>query len=145
MAISFTNNWKNILDKLTNIFRDEYGNTLPVFVGNQDNTPGNQYIRLDPVGSSLIGYALNSQNREFDIIISYVFTSPNVKKTALEHILRFTERTKALIQTNMIMTLSDSTKAINCRLDSEDLNTGGSENTYVVTWAWKCEHQSNFS
>ena len=102
MAISFTNNWKNILDELTSILRSEYGNSLPVFVGDQDNTSGSQYIRLDPVGSSLIAYASNSQNREFDIIMSYVFTSPNVKKTALEHILRFTERTKALIQTTII-------------------------------------------
>ena len=144
MAISFTNNWKNILDKLTSILRDEYGNSLPVFVGGQDTAPGNQYIRLDPVGSSLMAYASNSQNREFDIIMSYVFTSPNVKKTALEHILRFTERTKALIQTNMIMTLSDSTKAIDCRVDECNLNQGD-ENEYVVVWSWKCLHVGNMS
>lgn len=145
MAISFENNWKNILDKLTSVLRDEYGNTMPIFTGEQDNAPGNQYIRLDPIGSSLMGYSLNSQNREFEIIISYVSASANVKKTALEHILRFTERTKAVVQSNMSMVLSDGTRAINCRLDSEVLDSGTGDNSYIVTWSWKCEHQSNFS
>ena len=145
MAISFENNWKNILDQLAKVFRDEYGNSLPVFIGDQDNSPGSQYVRIDPISSSLIGYSSNSQNRAFDISISYVVTNPNVKKAALDNILRITERTKALIQANMNMTLSDGSRAINCRLDSEVLNAGGSENTYIVSWSWSCEHQSNFS
>ena len=33
MAITPINNWKNILDKLKNKLRSEFGNTLPVFVG----------------------------------------------------------------------------------------------------------------
>jgi len=50
-----------------------------------------------------------------------------------------------LIQNNMIMTLSDNTRAVNCRLQTEALDAGAGDNTYVVQWSWQCEHQSNFS
>ena len=56
MAVSFTNNWKNILDKLRSVLRSEYGNTLPVFVGDEDSAASSQYIRLDPQGSELSEY-----------------------------------------------------------------------------------------
>jgi len=45
---TFENNWKNILDKLRSVLRTEYGNTLPVFVGDEDSAASSQYIRLDP-------------------------------------------------------------------------------------------------
>ena len=143
MAVSFTNNWKNILDKLRSILRTEYGGTLPIYIGSEDSNAGTQYIRLDPVGSDLIEYSVSSEMREFTINIYYVFGGANVKKTALDHVLRFVSRTEALIHDNMSMTLTDSTKAFNCRFESTDLNTDEEESTYVVQWIWKCQHLGN--
>ena len=105
MAVSFTNNWKNILDKLRNVLRTEYGNTVPVFIGDEEANAGSQFIRLEPVGSELSEFNQTSEIREFTINIYYVFSGANVKKTALDHILRFVSRTEALIHDNISMPL----------------------------------------
>ena len=143
MAVTFTNNWKNILDKLRNVLRTEYGGTLPIYIGAEETTAGNQFIRLDPIGSELSEYNTNSETREFTINVYYVFSGANVKKTALDNVLRFVSRTEALIHDNMAMTLTDSTRAFNCRFESTDLNTDEEESTYVVQWVWKCQHLGN--
>ena len=144
MAITFTNNWKNILDKLGNIFRTEFGNSLQVCIGNED-MDSNSYIRFVPVSSNLDGYMVSSETRTFTVLMVYVFKNPNVKKRALDHVLRFVSRIEALVHDNIAMTLADSTRAFNCRLNSTQLDTGGDENTYVVNWTWQCQHQSNLS
>ena len=137
---TFENNWKNILDKLRSVLRSEYGNTLPVFIGDEDSAASSQYIRLDPQGSELSEYNATSELREFTVNIFYVFSGANVKKTALAHILRFVSRTEALIHDNISMTLADNTSAINCRLESTELGTDEEENIYIVNWVWKCQH-----
>ena len=145
MPVTFTNNWKNILDKLRSILRAEYGNTLPVFVGDEDSSTSSQYIRLDPQGSELMDYMVTSEMREFTLNVFYVFSGVNVKKTALDHILRFVSRTEAVIHDNLIMTLSDSSKAIDCKFESTELGTDEEENVYIVSWVWKCQHTGNFN
>ena len=140
MAVTFTNNWKNILDKLRSILRTEYGGALPIYIGAEESNAGNQYIRLEPDGSVLSEYNINSETREFTINFYYVFSGANVKKTALDHVLRFVSRTEALIHDNMTMTLTDSTNAFNCRFESTELGTDEVENVYIVNWVWKCQH-----
>jgi len=140
MPVTFTNNWKNILDKLRNVLRSEYGNTLPVFVGDEDSAASSQYIRLDPQGSVLSEYSVTSEMREFTVNVFYVFSGANVKKTALDHILRFVSRTEALIHDNISMELSDGSSAFNCRFESTELGTDEEENVYIVNWVWKCQH-----
>ena len=145
MPVSFTNNWKNILDKLRNVLRTEYGGTLPIYIGAEESNAGTQFIRLEPVGSELTEYSVNSEMREFTINVYYVFGGANVKKTALDHVLRFVSRTEALIHDNITMALGDSpaTEAFNCRFESTDLNTDEEESTYVVQWVWKCQYLGN--
>ena len=137
---TFENNWKNILDKLRSVHRNEYGNTLPVFIGDEDAATSSQYIRLDPQGSELTEYNVDSEIREFTINVFYVFSGANVKKTALDHILRFVSRTEALIHDNAAMTLAESSSAFNCRFESTELGTDEVENVYIVNWVWKCQH-----
>ena len=145
MATSFTNNWKNILDKLENIFKTEFKGAMRVYVGASVDA-GNQYIRLDPVGSDLIQYNASSETREFSIAITYHFRDANIKTRALDHILRYVSRIESLIHDYMTMTLSDtnSTRAFNCRMDSCSLNQGD-ESEYMVVWDYKCMHMSNIS
>ena len=140
MAVSFTNNWKNILDKLRSVLRTEYGITVPVFIGDEEANAGSQFIRLEPVGSELLEYMATSETREFTVNVYYVFSGANVKKTALDHILRFVSRTEALIHDNISMTLADSSDAFNCRFESTELGTDEEENVYIVSWIWKCQH-----
>ena len=144
MAISFTNNWKNILDKLRNVLRTEYKNSVPVYIGGEDANAGSQYIRLEPEGSDLMSYNVTSETREFTINIYYVFSGANVKKTALDHILRFVSRTEALIHDNGSMDLDEGT-AHDCRFQSTELGTDEEENVYIVSWVWQCTLMGNIS
>ena len=144
MAVTFTNNWKNILDKLRSVLRTEYAGTLPVYIGAEESNAGTQYIRLDPIGSELSEYNINSETREFTINCFYVFSgAQNIKGGSLDHVLRYVSRIEALIHDNVAMTLSDTTKAFNCRFETTELNTDESESTYVVEWVYKCQHLGN--
>lgn len=72
MAISFTNNWKNILDKLESILRTEFKGALPVYRGDKTTT-ATQFLRLVPTGSDLVEFSTNSESREYRIEILYYF------------------------------------------------------------------------
>ena len=136
MAITFTNNWKNILDKLESILKTEFKGAMPVFRGNPTNV-GNQYLRLEPLGSSLIEYNASSELREFDIEMTYHFRDPNMKKNSLDHVFRQVSRIEALIHDNTATTLSD------VNLSSCDLDVGDSDSEYVVSWDLSCQHLAN--
>ena len=143
MAVSFTNNWKNILDKLESTLRTEYKGALPVYTGNKAPA-GSTYLQLNPVGSELLEYNVSSETREFTIQILYYFLEANVRDSALDHILRTVSRIEALIHDNTVMTLSDSSQAFNCRMQSTELNAG-EDDMYVVEWDYKCMHLGNIS
>lgn len=140
MAITFVNNWKNILDKLRSVLRTEFKKSIPVYIGNEDVRASTQYIRLEPVSNTLVDYNSSKNLKEYTVIIEYVFSGANVKKTVLDNILRVIERTQHLINDNTTMTLADSTNAFDCKLEESELNTDESEGLYVSTWNWTCLH-----
>ena len=142
MPITFTNNWKNILDKLESILRTEFKGAIPVYRG-KEVSAGNQFLRLDPLGSDLIEYNFSSELREYSIEITYHFRDPNIRKPALEHIFRQVSRIEALIHDNTAATLSDSTNLFNINLSSCDLDVGDSDSEYVVSWDLSCQLVSN--
>ena len=142
MPVTFTNNWKNILDKLRSILRTEFKGALPVYIGDEGQE-GSQYVRLDPVGSEMLEYNVTSESREFTINVFYYFAEHNIKKTALDHVLRYTSRIEALIHDNITMTLTDSTEAFNCRLETTELNPDEESGVYMVQWEYKCQHLGN--
>ena len=143
MAVSFTNNWKNILDKLEGTLRTEFKGALPVYTGNKAPA-GSTYLQLSPVGSELLEYNVTSETREFTIQILYYFLEANVRDSALDHILRTVSRIEALIHDNMAMTLTDNSNLFNCRMQSTELNAGD-EDMYIVEWEYKCMHLGNIS
>ena len=143
MAVTFTNNWKNILDKLESILETEFKGALPVYKGNSIPKGVNQALQLIPTGSVLLEYNVTSETREFSITVRFIFAEVNVKESALDHILRYVSRIEALIHDNVAMTLSDSSNAFNCRFESTDLNTDNESGVYVTEWAWKCQHLGN--
>ena len=143
MAVNFTNNWKNILDKLESILETEFKGALPVYKGKDIPKGANQALQLIPTGSVLTEYNATSETREFSVTVRYVFADANVNERALDHILRQISRIEALIHDNVVMTLSDSSNAFNCRFESTDLNTDDESGIYVTEWAWKCQHLGN--
>ena len=144
MPVTFTNNWKNILDKLRNILRNEFKGALPVFIGDE-GSEGTQYLRLDPAGSEFIEYMHSSESREYTVSVFFVFAEKNIKKTALDHVLRYVSRIEALIHDNVTMTLADSTQAYNCRFDTTEIDADDESGAYVVQWEYKCQHTGNIS
>ena len=79
MAVNFTNNYKNILDKLRDILRTEFKGTLPVYIGHEQKVQGTQYLRLDPIGSDLIEYNNTSELREFTVDMYFYFSAQALK------------------------------------------------------------------
>ena len=77
MAVNFTNNFKNILDKLRNTIRTEFKGALPVYIGHETNQAGAQFLRLDPVGSELLEYMASAELREscWNSLYYFVFVS----------------------------------------------------------------------
>ncbi len=143
MAVTFTNNWKNILDKLESILETEFKGALPVYKGNTVPKGVNQALQLVPTGSVLSEYSVSSEMREFSVTRRFIFAEVNVKESALDHILRYVSRIEALIHDNIAMTLTDSTEAFNCRLETTELNADEESGVYITEWAWKCQHLGN--
>ena len=145
MPVTFTSNFKNILDKLRNILRTEFKNALPVYIGHESTQASSQFMRLDPIGSELITYMASAEQREYTVNMYYYFLDKNIKKTSLDHVLRYTSRIEALIHDNTSTTLTDSSNLYNCRIDSTSLNALNEENEYVVEMVWKGQHTGNIS
>ena len=144
-VVTFTNNWKNILDALESILETEFKGALPVYKGDTIPAGVNQALQLIPTGSVLSDYNTTSETREFTIEVRFIFNEANVKETALDHILRQVSRIEALIHDNVTMTLSDSSSAFNCRFESTELNADEESGIYVVEWEYKCQHLGNIA
>ena len=144
MATSFTNNWKNILDKLQSIIRSEFKNALPTYRGFDNEPTGSQYLRLIPTGSDLLGYNVSSETREFSINMMLHFKSANIKEKAIDHIFRLVSRLESLIVDNIAMTLADSSNLFNCRIESTSFDSTNPEE-HIVTLDFKGVHMGNIS
>ena len=142
-VVSFSNNWKLILDKLESILETEFKGALPIYKGNAIPKGINQAVQLIPASSELSEYNATSETREFSVQIRFIFNEANVNETALDHILRQVSRIEALIHDNVAMTLSDSSNAFNCRFQSTELNADEESGIYVVLWDYKCQHLGN--
>ena len=147
MAVTFTNNFKNILDKLRNILRTEFKGALPVYIGHESAQASSQFVRLDPVGSELTDYMVNAETREFTINMYYYFLDKNIKKASLDHVLRYVSRIEALVHDNISTTYTNENSVVenffNCRIESTTLNSLEDENEYVVEMVWKGQHLGN--
>ena len=139
MAVTFTDNWGNILTKLTNIFREEFN---IIVVKGEIEHAANAYIRLIPVSSSLEEMASFSEQREYNITIQYIMNAKTLDNQFMDHITRQCCRVEALIFNNQTMALEDSSTAFNCRLDSGefDIEVEGLEDKYIIEWNYNCSH-----
>lgn len=142
--MAFTNNWKNILDKLQSVLRTEFKNTLPVYVG-EDLKVGSQYLRLNPTGSELVEYSVNGELREYAIDFILSVGDKSDKRTKLDAVLRLVSRIEALIHDNLALTLADSSNLFNNRLESATLNAEPDSEFYIVQWEFRGQHLGNLN
>ena len=104
---------------------------------------GSQYLRILPESSTLISFTTNSEERQYNVKLIYYFDEKMVNTKTMDHILRYTSRIEALVHDNIIMTLSDNSKAFDCRVQSTELNTDTENSIYTVEMEWQCNHVGN--
>ena len=83
MGITFTNNWKNISDKLRSTSRTEFKGALPVFINDEPISTGGQFVQLDLTGTELIQKLAECEIREYSVTMNYIYQNPNIKKSSL--------------------------------------------------------------
>ena len=145
MAITPEDTYTKILNKIKNLFQNEFAGAVPIYVGHESKPIGSQYIKLDPTGSDLSEMLSAGEVREYGINMYYYFLDKNIKISSLEHVLRYTSRIEALVQNNRATTLSDDSNFFNCRIESTELNALEEENEYVVLLVFKGQHVGNIS
>ena len=117
---------------------------MPFIIGEAEQVTNTQYIRLIPESTALIENNKSSELREFSITLEYNFRDANIRKVSLDHVARMVSRIESLVQDNLTMTLSDSTKAFDCKIESTDIESQ-EEGGYIVTFDYTCLHLGNVS
>ena len=133
MPINYINHWNDIWDKLENIIATEFGNAMPVFIGDETQGEGNQYLRIEPEGNNLLQYHSHGQIREYTANIFIYFKEKKIDERKLESILNVSSRLERLIFNNINMTTSHGDNIYDCRLDNVELiSEPDNEEFYVM-------------
>ena len=142
MAVTYTNNWTNIANKLKNVFAKEFGGSLPVYIGEGDYS-SSQFIKILFVSNDIIEKLAKGELREYSFQITYYLLDENISQNSMYNMFRILSRLESVIGNNRTMTLADSTNIINGRLvNYEILDTEG-EDQYVSELDYKCIHLGN--
>lgn len=142
--VTYTNNFKNILDKITNVLRSEF--KVKVVKGLE--VPGNtNCIRIVPQGSDLLEYNAHSETRQYNISIQYLFYEQERGERFIAYMTQQVSHLEALIHDNINMTLSDSTVAIDSRVGSLELDADieDVDDYYVAAWDFSTIHTGNYN
>ena len=144
MAVTYTNNWKNIADKLQSKLRSEFGGSLSVYVGEGDHV-GNHFLKILPESNEVLERYVKGELREYTFQLIYYFMEVNVRQTALTQMLRTISRIESLTGNNRSLTLADSTNIINGRADNYEIVEGDDGFEYLVEMNYKCMHLGNLT
>ena len=146
MAVTYVNNFNNIIDKLMETIKAEMPVPVQKTTEGQPMLKANESIRILPNGSSLVEYASHMEQREFSITIQYVFQDRRENHNFLDHVMNNCSRLEALIHDNLTLTLADSTTAFDLRMNEMDLDVEtDEEGFFVVEYDFTCQHIANVS
>ena len=142
MAVTYTNNWKNIMLSLKSKLRAEI--KCPIFSGFDAVNKSNQFIKLIPTGSSQIEKATFMESREFNIDIQYYMLRRNNAQFE-DYVFNQVSILEALVHDNIALTLSDSTRAHNLSLETMELDVEEEdfEDYFIVQWALSLIYTGN--
>tara|TARA_R100001594_G_scaffold38418_1_gene69583 strand:- start:869 stop:1309 length:441 start_codon:yes stop_codon:yes gene_type:complete len=144
MAVTYVNNFNNIIDKLMETIKAEMPVPVQKTTEGQPMLKANESIRILPNGSSLVEYASHMEQREFSITIQYVFQDRRENHNFLDHVMNNCSRLEALIHDNLTLTLADSTTAFDLRMNEMDLDVEtDEEGFFVVEYDFTCQHIGN--
>ena len=141
MPVSAYNNFENILDKLENLFKSEFGSQLKIHRSLEDHIKDMQYLRMFPISSNNVLYNNVSEIRDFNIGLELHYKHNNIKKRQIDQIMRYATRIEAVIDDNLKMTLSDSTIAYDCKINDSSVTV--EDDGYMVELNYNCLHDNN--
>ena len=143
MAVTYKNNWKNILTALMSKIKAEM--KCPVFSGFNEENKSNQFIKLIPNLSNQ-GYVTKfSEHRTFNIDINYYFIYQKNSQFQ-DYVLNQVSILEALVHDNPTLSLADSTTAYNLAIGDLELGVEPEdefEDYFIAGWDFSCEHLSN--
>tara|TARA_R100000742_G_C4272480_1_gene91695 strand:+ start:58 stop:1482 length:1425 start_codon:yes stop_codon:yes gene_type:complete len=142
MGVAFTNNWELLIDKLQSVLSTEFGQTLKIYSSIKDITEASQYLQIKPAGSDSIEYYQDSEIREFSLSLELHYKNQNIKNRGFAQIMLLTSRVEEVISNNPTLTLSDNSKAHNCRIESTEINKDDPDE-YIVNMDFKCVHANS--
>ena len=142
MAVTYTNNWKNIADQLKNIFAKEFGRSLSVYVG-EGEYADNQFVKIIPISNEVIERYAKGESREYSFQINYNLRDPNINQNAITTMLRILSRIESVIGNNRAFTLADSSTIIHGRLINYEILDSEDELQYIVELDYRCIHLGN--
>tara|TARA_Y100001963_G_scaffold131584_1_gene189153 strand:- start:88 stop:522 length:435 start_codon:yes stop_codon:yes gene_type:complete len=142
MAVTYTNNWKNILTAFKSKIRAEM--KCPVYSDWDQEIKTNQFIRIIPTGSSQLEKATFMEVRSFDMNCQYYFMRRKDTKFQ-DYVLNQVSILEALVHDNITLTLADDSKAVDVTLGDLDFNVEveGYEDYMVAQWNLTCTHFGN--
>ena len=144
MAVTYVNNFNNIIDKLMETIKAEMPVPVQKTTEGQPMLKANESIRILPNGSSLVEYASFMEQREFSVTIQYVFQDRRENHNFLDHVMNNCSRLEALIHDNTTITLADSTTAFDLRMNEMDLDVEtDEEGFFIVEYDFTCQHNGN--
>ena len=144
MAVTYTNNSKNIADKLQSKLRSEFGGSLSIYVGEGDHA-GNHFLKILPESNEVLERYVKGELREYTFQLIYYFMEANIKKTGLVQMLRSVSRIESITGNNRSLTLADSTSTINGRVGNYEIVEGSDGFEYLVEMDYKCMHLGNLT
>ena len=143
MAVTYKNNWKNILTALMSKIKAEM--KCPVFSGFNEENKSNQFIKLIPNGSNQGDVTKFSEHRTFNIDINYYFIYQKNSQFQ-DYVLNQVSILEALVHDNPTLSLADSTTAYNLAIGDLELGVEPEdefEDYFIAGWDFSCEHLSN--
>ena len=144
MAVTYTNNWKNILTALKSKIRAEI--KCPVYSNWNNEVKANQFISIMPVSSNQGDVTKSSEHRTYNMELKYYFMERKDSQFQ-NYVLNQISILEALVHDNPTLTLSDSTTAYNVMIGDLEFNVDPEdeyEDYFITGWDLSCEHLSNF-
>ena len=143
MAVTYQNNWKNIITALMSKIKAEM--KCPIFSNFGEVNKSNQFIRLMPTGSVQGDVTAFSEHRTFNINIQYFMIKQNNSQFQ-NYVLNQVSILEALVHDNPTLALADSTTAYNLMIGNLELGVEPDdefEDYFIAGWSFSCEHLSN--
>lgn len=143
MAVTYTNNWKNILTALQSKIRAEL--KCPVYSDWDSDIKANQFVRIIPVSSEQGDVTKFSEHRTFNMETRYYFLKRKDSQFQ-NYVLNQVSILEALVHDNPTLELANSTTAYNVMIGDLEFNIAEEEeyeDYFIAGWDLSCEHLSN--